>query len=655
MDPLNWRMPFCTIILLCISVDCVYAEKPHPAAIDMQAIEREVIDQYGNEVLENRDLLDQLILRKILKKAPSAPMPPANPNLSVPLNHNPTLRHFDPKTGQENDLDAPTPTAPDNDNGAKELPPNKGSAPEEDSPDQEGSPHSTLEQNLVITPVPPAPLLDTTGLPWRTITKLLMRFNVAGSDYYYVCSGATINQFLVYTAGHCIYNHSPDGLNNARWAAEVWVWPGQTDRVWPTLLSNPDSITDEDWPYGVAKMTWLRTYTAWINSEDLNFDFAWITIDRRIGNRVGWMGVSSGTGSALNLGGYPAERPYVPVAENRLYRGFDPNNVISYTSNRIQLDAYVYGGHSGGPAWLFDGANSYIHGVHSTSDRVGYAEETRVTNDVISNTNTFVADDEVNRPPANRPELIEYVISDTAKDLLTNTVIQGNSIDVEYNGYNVGFVRTTATVDFYLSTDSLISRSDYYIGARTIDLDANFHFNFNTTLTVPASVPPNNYYVGWILNSSGIEYNTENNSVVIGPETLTVNPAPPPPPPLPPNPTALSQNPQLGCTGSACRVPIQCNGVFGSGTSCNIAVKIFVPASVLRFGDDPAAKAQGRLLFASGVATVPAGQSASMRLKLRKAGRQIVRTSTRRRIRGVMEIRNSTGAVSSTGIRVRLP
>lgn len=128
---------------------------------------------------------------------------------------------------------------------------------------------------------------------------------------------------------------------------------------------------------------------------------------------------------------------------------------------------------------------------------------------------------------------------------------------------------------------------------------------------------------------------------------------PPPPPPPPPNAAALSQNPQLGCTGSACRVAIKCDAV--PGTSCNIAVKVLVPKSALRHSDDPAAKARGRLLFASGATNIPAGQIAKVKLGLRKTGKQIVRSSKRKRIRGVMEIRNSTGAVSSTRIRVKLP
>ena len=74
----------------------------------------------------------------------------------------------------------------------------------------------------------------------------------------------------------------------------------------------------------------------------------------------------------------------------------------------------------------------------------------------------------------------------------------------------------------------------------------------------------------------------------------------------------------------------------------------------MRLGDDRAAKVRRRLLFASGVASIPPGQTANVRLRLRKAGRQIVRTSERRKLRGDADA-NSVETVSSTRIRIRLP
>ena len=45
------------------------------------------------------------------------------------------------------------------------------------------------------------------------------------------------------------------------------------------------------------------------------------------------------------------------------------------------LDAYIYGGHSGGPSWRYDSGtgNRYVEGVHSTSTRIGSATDTLLT------------------------------------------------------------------------------------------------------------------------------------------------------------------------------------------------------------------------------------------------------------------------------------
>ncbi|MGH8589504.1 MAG: hypothetical protein ACREXX_09290 [Gammaproteobacteria bacterium] len=63
-----------------------------------------------------------------------------------------------------------------------------------------------------------------------------------------------------------------------------------------------------------------------------------------------------------------------------------------------------------------------------------------------------------------------------------------------------------------------------------------------------------------------------------------------------------------------------------------------------------------RIRFAFGVANVPPGDTGNVRLRPTKGGKKIVRTSTRRSLRGVLEIRNAPGTVllSSTRIRIRL-
>ncbi len=327
---------------------------------------------------------------------------------------------------------------------------------------------------------PPSALTNTHVFPFTSIYKLLMRFNVGGVNYYYVCSAMSAGDFHLLSAGHCIYNHDPDGNGNtsdARWANEVWAWPAQTDLV--------DPINQADFPYGVSKATYFRSYTGWTNNQDLNHDWGVITLDRRIGSHTGWMGRETDQVNSLNFSGYPVETPYVPAGTLFQYFGFDTNNVVLYTTYRIQLEAFIYGGHSGGPSWRFNSSTGdrFIHGIHSTSNRVGSAFDTYLTNNKRSDLNGYMATDEIDRPPVNRPDLIEYMFDLNAKDLLTNSVQAGDSFQVEYNVLNAGFVNSgSITLDFYLSTNTIISTSDTPVGTVVLNgLDA-FNFYNPTTL-----------------------------------------------------------------------------------------------------------------------------------------------------------------------------
>ena len=128
---------------------------------------------------------------------------------------------------------------------------------------------------------------------------------------------------------------------------------------------------------------------------------------------------------------------------------------------------------------------------------------------------------------------------------------------------------------------------------------------------------------------------------------------------------AADPNPQSRCTRSRCDILIKCNVDQALGTPCTNQIRFFVrerdvrlsEASSTNQGATEAAstKAPRRIRFAFGVANVPPGETANVRLRLTKRAKQIVRTSTRRRLRGVMEIRNAagTGIVSSTRITIR--
>ena len=127
---------------------------------------------------------------------------------------------------------------------------------------------------------------------------------------------------------------------------------------------------------------------------------------------------------------------------------------------------------------------------------------------------------------------------------------------------------------------------------------------------------------------------------------------------------AADPNPLSRCTRFRCDILIKCNVDQALGTPCTNRIRFFVRERDVRLSEASSTN-QGateaasttvprRIRFAFGVANVPPGVTANVRLRLTKRARQIVRTITSRRLRGVMKIRSSAGTLSSTRIRIRL-
>jgi len=75
----------------------------------------------------------------------------------------------------------------------------------------------------------------------------------------------------------------------------------------------------------------------------------------------------------------------------------------------------------------------------------------------------------------------------------------------------------------------------------------------------------------------------------------------------------------------------------------------------VRLGDEASDKAPRRFRFAAGVANIPPGDNGIVRLKPTRQGKRIVGTTKKRRLRGVIEIRNTPGtAMSTTRITIKL-
>lgn len=383
-------------------------------------------------------------------------------------------------------------------------------------------------------PTAPVPYLLTTTFPWNTIYKLIMRFNVDGTDYFYNCSAWSAGNFHLVTAGHCIYNFDPndDGdESDQRWADDVWAFPAQTDRVVPVDCGVNYCA---DWPYGHARATHLRSYTGWTDSHNFDHDWGVITLDRNMGQRTGWMGRDGSPGTSLNFSGYPTETPYVPNGNIVQYKGYDDNNVVSTTDFRIELDAFVYGGHSGGPSWKYVGGDRFVVGIHSTSNRVGTAHDTLLTAGKRSDIDSWMTTDVSIRPPVNMPDITEYLYDGLPHKSISKTLVgKGEYMTIDYSIMNGGFASLTNDIVVLImaSTNELISTNDTWIGSdlRSEDIGAYAFRDFTSDLTIPNSLPAGDYTLGVLLSSNG-EYGNErlcdgtpcSNKISIANYTLTV-------------------------------------------------------------------------------------------------------------------------------------
>ncbi|MGH8581236.1 MAG: hypothetical protein ACREWG_00270, partial [Gammaproteobacteria bacterium] len=129
----------------------------------------------------------------------------------------------------------------------------------------------------------------------------------------------------------------------------------------------------------------------------------------------------------------------------------------------------------------------------------------------------------------------------------------------------------------------------------------------------------------------------------------------------PPGVAPVSTN--FSCGARNCAVRFRCEDPAGSGNDCSNRIVVRVrppPRGSSRSIDgeirdvDTAAQASNMVRFSFGVATIPVGRTQTVRLKLTRPGKRIVRTSAVRRLRGVMEIISAGFPTQRIRVRIRL-
>uniref|UniRef100_A0A7S1VK64 Peptidase S1 domain-containing protein n=1 Tax=Sexangularia sp. CB-2014 TaxID=1486929 RepID=A0A7S1VK64_9EUKA len=200
------------------------------------------------------------------------------------------------------------------------------------------------------------------SFPYSATVKLYM---VKNNGAVYVCSGSMVSDFHVITAGHCVH----DGQSGTQtWASQILVVPAHHDHYTPVGFPSRKRSVHYlhrfwvDMPYGWAWAAFMSTFNGWIINEEWDWDVGVIRLDRPIGTRTGYYGLTQSTYSSVNQLGYPAGSRYPPAGVNNVHHY---GSVTLTEDEIIEADTFCEGGNSGGPGYALVDGSRYIFSVVS--------------------------------------------------------------------------------------------------------------------------------------------------------------------------------------------------------------------------------------------------------------------------------------------------
>jgi len=346
----------------------------------------------------------------------------------------------------------------------------------------------------------------TTYAPYRSVAKLVTVFP---DNTWFMGSGALVGPYHLLTAGHAVYQRAHGG-----WVKSIFVWLGQNGK---------------NCPYGEARGVYAHSQGGWTVEQKKEHDWAVVTLDRRTGNTTGWFNYSYATDSyytrrAVRSAGFPTDRDQ----GKNMYRISGQIDHVSPFQLFYEGSMDTAGGQSGSPVYVYSYTKGYvIHGIHGAGSV--YNEATRLTQEKYNFINTWKIEDDAQRRPTDRPDLVDHGqwFQTSSSSLSKTRAHPGDSIWLLTKIRNNATAATTGTfyVSFYASRDTTIANTDYYLGSAPISALKKFS---SITLgwfgKLPKGLPSGSYYIGWIIDSGGTENEfREDNNTGYHPTPLVVH------------------------------------------------------------------------------------------------------------------------------------
>ncbi len=343
----------------------------------------------------------------------------------------------------------------------------------------------------------PVPELEVAAPTWSSSGRLWVE-NFDGS--HSAGTGTMIDEFFLLTAGHVVFE---GGAGPAGAARQVVFSPAQDGEI-------IDFRRSKSQPYGEVvaptppPLRWY-SFLEWINDGNIDYDMAWVELDRNIGNYTGWLGYGFNNDDSFysrnvaHTVGYPG---VLTPTEHDMFYGTGNAADFGITAHQLRTNTIdTNPGHSGGPLYYVERGDRIVRGVLSGStDPLMYNRFTRMTPDKFTIIRDQIA---AAAAPIDKPDLVDddYWFNTDDATIDPSPVTPGANFKVESYVRNNGTAAAGRfTVSFYASTDTTIDATDHLIGETTVWSLSPFETKKVTWEGKFPSMPKGTYNVGWIID-----------------------------------------------------------------------------------------------------------------------------------------------------------